>query len=404
MGLLGSQLAGLSTSVTDLETKNAALTAEVARLKALLAAQPTPPPPPPIPPLPELPGVIPAGTDIAAADVAAALLAAANGAVFRVRPGTVSGKELIFKSGQQVWALDPQNPPLFDGAGKQWFARGPASNVVLGYLRYKNYAPAVSTWVNVEGDSFRRTGGIQGNTLPDSRLYKLEGFENGWAIQGGDRMLVEACHLHHNHQMGISANGRTGIKVIGGEWDNNNRRPDGKAWYNWRWEAGSSKFVKCTNLLIEGVFAHDNVGPGPWTDIDNDLVTFKNNRCLNNQGPGIFHEVSFRAIIEGNECRNNGDAANIYISNCKGRSAADPIRILNNRSSGHGLWEIGLGNAAHRPPPPGGYLDFVEVKDNVLDGALKLFTYGTPPVPTSIVQSNNKRSDGTAVVLTRGSQ
>lgn len=386
----------LKAQLVQCNADKVTLTAEVARLTqelaACQAAVPLPPPPPgPV-------SDIPAGTDVDASGLVAALAAAPNGAVFRVRPGTVTGATLVLKPGQQVWALDAPNT-LFDGQGVQWFAKGVAAatpDTVLGYLRFKGYAPADPTWVNVQGDTYRRQGGVQGSTLPNSRLYRLEGFENGWAVQGGSGMLVENCILHHNHQMAISANARDGLTVKGGEWHNNNRRPDGRPFYNWQWEAGSSKFVKCTNLTIDRVFAHHNIGPGPWTDRANDLVTVKNCRSEDNDADGIFHEISYRAVIENNDCHRNKNAANIYISNSRGTSATDSIRIRNNRTSGHPQWEIGLSNSGARTP----YLDFVAVTDNTVSGVIRKYTVGTPPAPTSIVVTGNKKPDGTVVNLT----
>lgn len=360
-----------------------------------------PPPPPPVPPIPgpTLPDV-PAGTDVNASELVAKLAAAPNGAVFRVRPGSAGGT-LTLKPGQQVWALDPANRPLFDGAGTQWFARGAgsAADTVLGYLRFKGYAPANPSWVNVQGDSYRRHGGIDGFSLPGMRLYRCEGFENGLAAKVGNNWLIEECLFHHNHHMCLSSYQVSGAKIIGGEWHNNNRRPDGQPYFDWRWEAGQ-KFVASKNFLIEGVYSHHNYGPGIWADIGNDLFVFRNNRCEDNVASGIFWEISHRALIEGNTCLRNRDAANIYVSNSRG-TAAEPIRVRNNVTDAHSQWEIGMQNDSTRGETNYPWLDFVRVEDNVVGSKpIKLYTRGTSPAPTSIVVSGNKRPDGTPVGLT----
>jgi parallel beta-helix repeat protein len=57
---------------------------------------------------------------------------------------------------------------------------------------------------------------------------------------------------------------------------------------------------------VSGNFSHDNKGPGLWTDIDNVNTLYENNRVMNNEGAGIFHEISFDAVIRANTVTGNG--------------------------------------------------------------------------------------------------
>ena len=51
---------------------------------------------------------------------------------------------------------------------------------------------------------------------------------------------------------------------------------------------------------------HDNDGPGLWCDIECRNVVYENNLVENNQHIGIFHEISFKAVIRNNVVRHNG--------------------------------------------------------------------------------------------------
>jgi parallel beta-helix repeat protein len=51
---------------------------------------------------------------------------------------------------------------------------------------------------------------------------------------------------------------------------------------------------------------HHNAGPGVWGDIDALDTLYENNTVVENWGPGIFHEISHRAIIRNNIVVRNG--------------------------------------------------------------------------------------------------
>jgi parallel beta-helix repeat protein len=53
-------------------------------------------------------------------------------------------------------------------------------------------------------------------------------------------------------------------------------------------------------------FVHHNAGPGLWTDGDNLNTVYDANTCDDNQRMGIFHEISYAAVIRNNIVRRNG--------------------------------------------------------------------------------------------------
>ena len=60
---------------------------------------------------------------------------------------------------------------------------------------------------------------------------------------------------------------------------------------------------------------HDNCGPGLWTDINNFNVRYEDNDVYFNTGSGIFHEISYAAVIINNRSHDNTVTRN----GCQGR-------------------------------------------------------------------------------------
>ena len=107
--------------------------------------------------------------------------------------------------------------------------------------------------------------------------------------------------LHDNGQYGVNGWGSAKLVVSGNEIFRNNW-----AHYNAAFGAGGSKFTRTTGLEIKNNCVHDNFGPGLWTDIDNRNTTYDANIVFNNDGEGIFHEISYDAVIKNNVIGHNG--------------------------------------------------------------------------------------------------
>ena len=71
--------------------------------------------------------------------------------------------------------------------------------------------------------------------------------------------------------------------------------------------AGGTKWSHTRNLTVRNNFSHHNFGPGLWTDVDNIYTLFENNLVEDNEARGIFHELSYDAIIRWNTARRNGN-------------------------------------------------------------------------------------------------
>jgi parallel beta-helix repeat protein len=156
-------------------------------------------------------------------------------------------------------------------------------------------------------------------------------FNHGVGIFTRDGGRVLANRIHRNGQLGVGGQGPGGL-VQGNEIDHNNT-----AGFDSGWEAGASKWVETTGLVIRGNDVHDNRGAGLWTDINNVGTTIEGNVVHGNSDFGIHHEISYRAVIRGNEVTGNGWADRTVGYGGAGiRVAASPdVQVSGNVLSGN---------------------------------------------------------------------
>lgn len=215
---------------------------------------------------------------------------------------------------------------------------GSATNVLIKNLIVEKYA--------IPG---------QKGAIGDNREHK------GWTIEScevrynhavgiaiSDRSIVRDCYMHHNGQMGICAKG------IGGLIEENEISYNNTAGYKWGWEAGGSKFAYCESLTVRNNYVHHNFGPGLWTDIDNYHTLYEGNVVDSNQSMGIFHEISWDAIIRCNIVRNNSYAQHnwlyggqILLSASQNCEVYNNTLVVNARD-GHGLTIINQARGGSR--------------------------------------------------------
>ena len=221
------------------------------------------------------------------------------GTTFILRPGTYRNQRVIPKSGD---AFIGQRGVVLDGANSAPFAfdmgnRPFASNVRIEGVTIQHYRPS------------KQHGAINAGTPGGHANLQSTGwvvrnceirYNTGAGLTVGHRMQVLNNYIHHNLQIGVRGMG-DGVLVENNEIAfNNYRRGD------WGWEAGGTKFVRTHNLVVRGNYVHDNWGPGLWTDIDNINTLIEGNRVTNNAAQGIFHEISYAAVIRNNIVQGNG--------------------------------------------------------------------------------------------------
>ena len=126
-------------------------------------------------------------------------------------------------------------------------------------------------------------------------------FNHAVGIKAGEETTIRRVESHHNGQLGIAASGGTNVLVELTEIHHNNTRG-----FDSGWEGGGTKFTYTNGLIVRNNEVHHNLGPGLWTDIDCYDTLYEGNRSYANTGPGIFHEISFDAVIRNNEVYENG--------------------------------------------------------------------------------------------------
>ncbi|WP_105168361.1 right-handed parallel beta-helix repeat-containing protein [Pseudoalteromonas sp. T1lg23B] len=135
---------------------------------------------------------------------------------------------------------------------------------------------------------------------------------HGVGIKIGAESIMRYNHVFNNGQLGIAATHAMHSLI-----DANHIHDNNILGINWHAEGGASKFYKSYGLRVSRNCVYENNGPGLWTDVNNEQVEYKWNIAWNNLGPGIFHEISFDAVIEGNLLGGNGieSGGQIYLSN-----------------------------------------------------------------------------------------
>lgn len=170
---------------------------------------------------------------------------------------------------------------------------------------------------------------------PVGRGWLIEDSEvrlnHGAGIRTGDQTTIRNVHIHHNGQLGIAGPGGTNGVVEDCEIAFNNT-----AGFNWGWEAGGAKFTETDGLVVRGNRVHDNNGPGLWTDINNYNTLYESNIVTDNYAPGIFHEISYSAVIRDNTVTGNGFGSDTWLwgSGILVAASSD-VEVYNNTVTGN---------------------------------------------------------------------
>jgi parallel beta-helix repeat protein len=194
-----------------------------------------------------------------------------------------------------------------------WAIFSDAGGVVIEHLTIEKYAsPAQRGAVGYSGAG-------EGWVVRDNEVR----WNHGTGIRVANRMQVLGNFIHHQGQLGIGGQG-AGILVENNEIAFNNMAGFGPGPQS---EAGATKFVATEGLVVRDNFSHHNHGPGFWTDIDNYGTLYDGNVVEDNDWRGIFHEISYAAVIRNNTVRRNGfnfpgvtaafEGAGILVSNSR---------------------------------------------------------------------------------------
>ncbi len=210
-----------------------------------------------------------------------------EGTTFLIKAGVHRRQEVVPKDGN-VFVGEP-GAVLTGEDVTEYAFRGTAVRVTIRNLVVEHYnSPSADYPIKCSSAGYWT---VEGNEIR---------YNAHIGLGAGPRWVVRNNFIHHNGQMGIFAAGED-ILIEGNEIAFNNT--DG---HNSQWEAGGTKFVYTIRLTVRNNYVHDNAGPGLWTDINNIHTLYEGNRVIGNHGPGIFHEISYDAVIRNNLVEGNG--------------------------------------------------------------------------------------------------
>ena len=231
-----------------------------------------------------------------------------------------------------------------DGRGRNRYAfTGQAPGVVIRHLTVIGFvAPPNEGVVNHDA--------APGWTVEASTIRANSG---AGVFVGSDNVIRSNC-LADNGQYGVSAyrpEGITNVVIDNNEITGNNT-DDWEARIPGCGCAGATKFWEVTGAIVTGNWIHGNKGPGVWADTNNAAFRIEGNLIEDNDGEGIFYEISYNARIVGNTLRRNGLV--------KGRAFAA-------RGDSFPVAAIYLSEAGGDPRVAGGTYSTLEVAGNVLE-------------------------------------
>jgi len=227
-----------------------------------------------------------------------------------------------------------------------------AENVTIRGLTVTGFVPPPNEGV-VNHDSG------DGWVIEDNTIEK----NDGAGMMAGSHQVVRGNCLKDNGQYGMNAykdGDLTDLVVEGNEIVGNNTGD---------WETkidgcgctGGVKFWAVDKADVRDNWVHDNRGTGLWADTNNNDFLIEHNVIEGNDGPAIFYEISYNAVIRDNTMRRNNivegrkfadrgevfPSAAIYLSESGGEPRV-PARtkkidiyrnVMENNWSGITLWE-----------------------------------------------------------------
>jgi len=211
------------------------------------------------------------------------------GTTFVLKAGVHRRQQVVPKGGDTFVG---ESGAILTGEDTTEFAFGArVSGVTVRGLIIEHYAPATN------GAAVMTLGGASDWTIEDNEIR----YNSGSGIRsGGTGWKIIGNYLHHNQVYGLTGTGMSGLVVEGNEIAFNNYQGTAPG------SAGGSKWFYTHGLVVRDNYAHDNGGPGLWTDGHNDSVTYEGNLVVNNAASGIKHEASCSAVIRNNTVSGNG--------------------------------------------------------------------------------------------------
>lgn len=122
---------------------------------------------------------------------------------------------------------------------------------------------------------------------------------SGGGIQAGTGSVLRGNYVHDNGRLGVGVAFADNVLIEGNEIARNDADD-----FDF-WNAGATNIWDSSNVTLRNNYVHDNQGHGLRTDGGCVSILFEGNTVVDNTGIGIFHEVSYNAIIRNNTVRDN---------------------------------------------------------------------------------------------------
>lgn len=258
-------------------------------------------------------------------DVAGIVSSAPTGTVFLFTEGRYERASVEPKDGQAFYSQDA----VFDGQGVVEYAfKGHADDVTISGFEITGYVPKIQHAPIIAKTHEAQEGG-NGWVVEYNEVH-----HNATAgISLSDRSTMRRNRVHHNGQIGVKVGwAPNGALVEENEIFDNNPEDlmDG-------WEDGGGKFAVTRGIVVRGNYVHGNHGPGLWTDIDNVDSLHANNVVVGNTRMGIYHEISYSAVIRDNVVVGNGLADHDWLWGAGvAVAASQEVEVAHNYLSGNG--------------------------------------------------------------------
>lgn len=236
-------------------------------------------------------------------DVQSAVNSHPTGTTFRLKEGIYRNMRVVPKSGD-TFVGDPG--AVLDGGNTTLYAfdKGPApwpSKVTIRGFEIRGYASPDHMGPILAGGNGASDGTV-GWVIENVDVHN----NRVGGVRVGHKTIVRNSKFHHNGWAGLMGAGDS-VLIENNEISYNNvSGTPGTVTVDPNWAGGGFKFVYTRWLVVRNNFSHHNSGAGMWTDLNNIYSTYDGNRVEDNTHVGIFHEISYDAVIKNNIVKRNG--------------------------------------------------------------------------------------------------
>lgn len=189
---------------------------------------------------------------------------------------------------------------VLDGRNLNLFAfTQHARNVTIRYLEIRNFGTGTDN--NDQGVVNHDSG--ENWTIEYNYVHDNDGA--GVMIGSGNKIRYNC--LEDNGQYGFNAYHEDGVRdvVLDHNEVTGNNQDDWEKVREGCGCTGGGKFWDTRGAVVTNNWVHDNRGTGLWADFNNSEFLFEGNYIENNDGMGLFYEISYNFVIRNNTFKRN---------------------------------------------------------------------------------------------------